>query len=720
MHMANLTSRLILSLVDRVSAPARKAAQSIRGVVSAVTEGNGQKLRAMAEANRQAIRQLSGDFLGAAGTAAAFGYALSRPIASAQAFQSVLTDIGQKADMSRTQQLRLGKAIRALGPMVNQTSADIAGGVDTLAGFGLDPQKSLAMMRPIGMAATAYKAQIQDLARASFAAVDNLKVPFDQTGQALGIMAVAGKEGAFEIADMAQYFPELTAAAQALGQQGAPAVADLAAALEVARKGAADGAEAATNLQNILQKMHAPATNKAFAKMGVDLEGSLKAAMSKGMTPLEAITEVTQRTLKGDLSKLAYLFEDAQVQKGLRPLIQNLDEYRRIRKAAANAGPVIDKDFADRMKDSAEQSRAFKIQTENLSVSFGTALMPGVNAFLGAITPLVTGLTKLTERYPGLTRVIVGTTAGLVALRLATVSFKFGKAQMLAGLLDLGAGLSGFRTAVAGAMVAAKKKLAGGLMAMVIETRTIGGLLSLTLKGILAGTGIGLLVLAAGWIITHWKSVTTFFQGFCQGFVAAIAPVRPALEPMIKGVKAVVGWVKKLIGNGGDDWTNWGVKAGTAVGKFVVGAIKWVDDLFDRFKKVLTIAGKIADWAPRAVGMEVAYTAARGRAALAGKTPPGRARGGHVAAGGLYQINEDGIEIFRPGRSGTMLPHREVERLGSGSRHTGGGAVFAPRIQINGAGASAEQVAEMVMARMRAEYRRFTDGGHSDSAGVFA
>lgn len=717
--MANLTSRLILSLVDRVSGPARKAAQSVRGVISAVTEGNGQKLRAMAEANRQNIKQLSGDLIGAAGTALALGYALRRPISAAREFESVLTDIGQKADLSRAAQKRLGAAIRALGPQVNRSSTEMAGGVDILAGFGLDPQKAMAMMRPIGMAATAYKAEIEDLARASFSAVDNLKVPVDQTGKALGVMAQAGKEGAFELKDMALYFPPLTAAAQALGQRGTAAVADLAAALQITRKGAGDSAEAATNLQNILQKMRAPATDKAFAKMGVDLEASLKAAMSKGMTPIEAITEVTRRTLKGDLSKLAYLFEDAQVQKGLRPLIQNLDEYRRIRKAAANVGPVIESDFAERMKNGEAAAAAFKAKIENLAISLGTALLPGLNSFLGFIGPMVDGLGRLSEKFPGLTRLVVGATAAIIGLRLATLAFKFGKAQMLAGLLDLGLGLVKLK----GFALEASAGIVGRLIAAIGDLSMITQLgaaaMSTAISGVLVASGIGLLVLAAGWLITHWRSVLTFFQGFGRGFMAAIGPVRPALEPLIQGVKTLAGWVKKLIGNGGDDWTNWGVKAGTAVGNFAVGAIKWFDDLGDKIKKALDLAWKFAKWTPAGLLVQGGIMAGR---AIAGavKKPPGRARGGHMAAGGLYQVNEAGIEIFRPGRSGTMLPHREVERLGGGDRRSSGAAVFAPRIQINGAGANAEQVADMVMARMRAEYRRFTDGGHSDNAGVFA
>ncbi|NKC48103.1 phage tail tape measure protein [Ochrobactrum anthropi ATCC 49188] len=58
----------------------------------------------------------------------------------------------------------------------------------------------------MGRAATAYRAEVDDLAKAGFAALDNLKVPATDFGKALDAMAQAGKEGAFELRDMAQYF----------------------------------------------------------------------------------------------------------------------------------------------------------------------------------------------------------------------------------------------------------------------------------------------------------------------------------------------------------------------------------------------------------------------------------------------------------------------------------------------------------------------------------
>jgi hypothetical protein len=87
-------------------------------------------------------------------------------------------------------------------------------------------------------------------------------------------------------------------------------VADLTAALEIARRGAGSE-EAATNIANLLAKINSPTVTRAFAKnFGVDLPAALKAAYAQGKTPMEALAAITQKATGGDLSKLGLVVED--------------------------------------------------------------------------------------------------------------------------------------------------------------------------------------------------------------------------------------------------------------------------------------------------------------------------------------------------------------------------------------------------------------------------
>ena len=468
-------------------------------------------------AGRARVAKIQGMATGLATSGAAMvgtGMAMAAPllasIKAAQDYESVMTDIGQKADKTRAYSAALGKNLLVAAKAANQMPSDLQAGVDTLAGLGAKVPDAVKMMTPIGRAATAYKADIADLSNAAYAATDNLKVPVAQTQRVIDIMATAGKEGAFEIKDMAQYFPSLTAAYQGLGQTGAGAVADLAAGLQIARKGAGDAASAGTNLANILQKIASPATDKAFEKMGVDLPAALKKAYAEGKTPLEAIAELTNKTLKGDLSKLGYLFEDAQVQQGLRPLIQNMDEYRRIRTLASKAGGTTDRDFAERMQDSAEQTKQLKINATTLAITLGAQLLPTVNAVVTKANAFATWIGDVANRYPNATKAIAIGAAAFAALFLVLG----GGAIVIAGLVAPFAALS-FAT---GALNIAMLPLIGITLGVVAGVVAIGAAAYLIYQN---WGAIG------GWFAGLWQGVKATFNGGIRSIAAALINFSP-------------------------------------------------------------------------------------------------------------------------------------------------------------------------------------------------
>ncbi|WP_443750371.1 phage tail tape measure protein [Asticcacaulis solisilvae] len=352
----------------------------------------------------------------AAGTA--MGLPLALAVKQAADFQDGMTDIQQKADLSARDTARLKTNIIAAAAAAKQLPESMRAGEDFLAGAGMDPRTAILMLRPIGRAATAYRAQIEDLSRASFAAVSNLKVPVNQVGLALDAMSKAGKDGNFEIADMAQYFPALTAQAQALGQKGVPVVADLAAALQIARTGAGDSASAATNVQDLLTKINASVTIKKFKEFGIDLPKAMKKAYAEGKTPLEAIAELTNKATKGDLSKVGQIFTNQEAASALRPLIQNLDEYRKIRAEALNAKGTIDADFALRSQNASVQARALIGNLQNLAIVAGDKLLPTAVALSDRVLRVTDSLFKWTSAHPMLTGVIVNGVAAIAGLNL--------------------------------------------------------------------------------------------------------------------------------------------------------------------------------------------------------------------------------------------------------------------------------------------------------------
>jgi TP901 family phage tail tape measure protein len=491
-------------------------------------------------------QQTAGNMAASGAAALGAGYAIARPlvgvVGEAQRFQSVMTDIAQKGGLSRAEADKLGASLLVAARNANQMPEDLQRGVDILSGLGASVPDAAIMMPAIAKAATAYKAEVGDLANATYAVSDNLKVAASDTARTIDIMAQSGKRGAFEVKDMAAAMPALTAAYQGLGQKGLSAVADLSAGLQIMRKGAGDSATAGTNMANVLQKIASPSTNKAFAKLGVDLPAGLKRAYQEGKTPLEAIAELTNKTLKGDLSKLGYLFEDAQVQQGLRPLIQNMEEFKRIRAEAAGANGTADTDYAERMRDSAEKTKALRVNAATLAVTLGNQLLPMVNAVMGKVSGLVSRFTAWSQRHPKLSKAILVTTAVLAALLAIFGVIAVVLAAVMGPFILVNAGLTAM--GVAGGIASA------GLMPIL-------GTIALVVGAILLLAG------GAYLIYKNWGKITGFFSelwaGVTASFDAAIGAVTGLASRMWAGVKGAFAGGLQGVTNLFLDWSPIGI-----------------------------------------------------------------------------------------------------------------------------------------------------------------
>ncbi|WP_234179205.1 phage tail tape measure protein [Sphingopyxis sp. NFH-91] len=351
-------------------------------------------------------------------------------------FSSGLVDLQQKAELTDRQADQLGRTILRAAAAARQLPEATREGVDILAGFGLDPRRAAAMITPIGRLATAMKVDMADGAAAAFANLQNLKVAADDTGRALDIMAAAGNAGAFEVRDMARHFPGLTAQLNALGESGLGAVANLSAALQIARRTTGTSDEAANNLQNLFAKINSPSTVKAFQKnFGVDLPAAMAKLRAEGYDTLEAIALITQKATGGDLKKLGYAFEDMQAQGAIRALIQNLDDYRQIRDQTLKSEGTVDRAFNQRVaRDATVQWRAFMGTASQVAIMVGSALLPGLNEVAGSVQGVMTHVLAWTQANPQLAAGIVKIAAGLVGLKIGFGIVQFGVGAILGPL----------------------------------------------------------------------------------------------------------------------------------------------------------------------------------------------------------------------------------------------------------------------------------------------
>lgn len=471
-------------------------------------------------------------------------------------FTTGMVDIQQKADLSDAATKRLQNTIVQAAQASKQLPENMRQAVDVLAGKGLDPRQAVLLAPAIGRLGTAFRVDLGDGAAAAYANLNNLKVPISQTSAALDVMAASGNMGAFEIRDMARHFPALTAQMQALGAKGVPAVGQLSAALQIAEKGTGNADQAANNIQNLLTKINAPSTVKAFEKnFGIDLPAAMKKLEEQGYDTVESIAMITKQATGGDLKKLGYAFEDMQAQGALRSLIQNLDEYRTIRDKSLKSSGVIDKAFDQRvLKDANVSWEAFKGTASTLAITLGTTLLPIMTEALSQVGGIAVAVSNWAQANPEAAATIIKLVAGLAVFKLGLGAAK----------IALGGIIGPFATAWGWFQkLRALGVLSKGLWLLRSGAWVAGQAIMFLGRAMLANPMIALvagIAFAAYMIYSHWNTIKKTFNGalaHIRSFVSNMGPIGKAiLQGLISGIlgnpMGVFNALKRIVGIGID------------------------------------------------------------------------------------------------------------------------------------------------------------------------
>ncbi|WP_339053174.1 phage tail tape measure protein [Arsenophonus endosymbiont of Crataerina pallida] len=512
-------------------------------------------------------------------TAAAVG-AVAPSVKQSMTFQDNLVDMGITAGYDGATQAALGKDIRAWSQQYNQTQADLQAATSALIGNNIDSLDDIRAYLPhIARGATATRTSAELWAQAAVTTQQSLGIAAKDFAAVQNIMAQGGKAGSFEIADQVKWLPEL-APQMANIAQGKAAVAEMVAALQVAKMGAGSTDKAANNFNNFLEKLYAPETQKRFGDVGIDIEKSLMQQKAHGISPIEGMMNTLQRylaqkspealaqfksamALQDDTAHdkallalqqnfgLGELFADMQVMAFVRPMLANMDKYRQIRAQALAAADkdVLGSDYKKRLESPIEQMKKLGIASQDLSLSLGDALKPAVGSLAATVLPYVRAANAWVKTHPQLISGIAKTVGGLLLFKGALLAVRLalnllgspirllwgGFTRLRTGwlLLQSAFGMGGRLSRLAGGVGRLGKVLAGGL----VTGLRLAGQALLWLGRALMFNPIGLTItaIAAGayLIYRYWTPISAFFQ-------ARWAEVKQAFSGGIAGVGALI------------------------------------------------------------------------------------------------------------------------------------------------------------------------------------
>lgn len=378
---------------------------------------------------------------------AAYG-AVQPSVKQFMTFQDNMIDMAITAGFNTKTRDVLGKDIRAWSLQYNQTQDDLQAASSSLIGNNIDDLDDLRAYLPsIARAATATKTPAELWAQAAFTTKQSLGIAAKDFAAVQNIMTYGGKAGSFEIADQVKWLPDL-APQMANVAQGKEAVAEMVAALQVAKIGAGSSDKAANNFNNFLEKLYAPETKKRFADVHIDIEKSLMQQKAYGISPIEGMMNTLQTylaqkspqalaqfksamALQDDKARdkallalqqnfgLGELFADMQVMVFVRPMLANMEKYRTIRAGALNAAntDVLAGDYSKRLASPIEKMKQLMIASSDLGITLGEQLTPAIVTAVDKILPCVTVLGSWIKANPQLVAGIAGVVTGLIAFK---------------------------------------------------------------------------------------------------------------------------------------------------------------------------------------------------------------------------------------------------------------------------------------------------------------
>ena len=406
------------------------------------------------KANRMA---LYGQGIEAYGMAQTVYHTVSPAVQQSMSFQDKMIDMSITAKYDNKTRDGLAGQIKGWALKYNQYQDELQEAVGSLISDNIDNVSDIGFLMPdIARAATATRTSAQDWAKVAAVWQNSLKGAARDFGAVQNIMAYAGDQGSFEIPDQVKWMQSLAPMMAGIAS-GKEAVAEIGASLQIAKIGAGSTDEAANNFKNFLTKIFARDTQKQFADLGIDLQGSIASYKAAGISPIEGMLSVIERYLnakspdalagfksamkiKNDTARdealqalaknfgLGDMFADMQVMAFIRPILANMDRYREIRAGALRAADndLLASAYDQRLKSPLEATKTLMVSSRDLAITLGDQLAPSFISLTQELLPLIQGAKHWVATHPQFVSGAFKLISALLAIKIATVGLKLG------------------------------------------------------------------------------------------------------------------------------------------------------------------------------------------------------------------------------------------------------------------------------------------------------
>ncbi|EJO8150518.1 phage tail tape measure protein [Escherichia coli] len=306
--------------------------------------------------------------------------------------------------------------------------------------------------------ATASGASATDLANVMLKGKKTFGFRDEDISTVLNMAIAAGKEGSFELSDMARWLSSQLGSASAAGMRGKDDFVKILALNEAAAITAGSSDEAGNNVFNLLAKLtshdiETAAKSIDYNGKGIDFSGTLVQAREHGLDPIDALSSLIDKIVASDkrfqelqkklasardkgeqtavYDSMAKLLEGFGVgklvadQQALKALLayRNNPEYRKKVEDAINQQRTLPEGQRAGDVDFKFISGLNDFKTEQAKNTLEFSQMDGVKKLADASGTVADAISWAGEKFPGLTTAVVTATTAIKAMTAAAVTF---------------------------------------------------------------------------------------------------------------------------------------------------------------------------------------------------------------------------------------------------------------------------------------------------------
>lgn len=305
------------------------------------------------------------------------------------AIERRMNRIGIAADASAEETETALDRVRQIATDVSAPVENVVDALDGMVASGKSMREALDLLPSVAGASQAADAEFAEMATTADAIGGAFKIAAGEMEGAFDIIAKGGKEGKFELKDMAAELPSLAPAFASLGYEGEAGLKRLVAALQTVRLETGTSGEAATAFMDVLTKMESQTVTNNFKRFGVDIRQELEKARDSGEDLLDAFLRLSDEAVGGDLAKLPQLFTDKQMLIATRALIRHREELEKFADAMSNASGTVATDLKRIVSDTQsamdEMGNVWRTLREDIGESIAPTAVSAMQTASGAL-----------------------------------------------------------------------------------------------------------------------------------------------------------------------------------------------------------------------------------------------------------------------------------------------------------------------------------------------